>query len=66
MSSIYSMAWIPVKMAAVMLGVSRQRVYDLAKRGALGWVKAHGTVLIARRSVEDRMDAKEARARRNG
>jgi excisionase family DNA binding protein len=53
--------WIPVKTAAKMLKVSRQRVYELIKDGGLAWCKMDSTVLVSRSSVEARVAWKELR-----
>lgn len=50
-----NMAWIPVRTAASMLGVSRQRVYQLVAKGALTGRSVDGTVLVGQRSVEARV-----------
>lgn len=42
-------------MAARWLGVSRQRVYQLAQAGKIGWQKRDGLVLLNAVSVEARM-----------
>lgn len=51
--------WIPVKTAARMLGVSRQRVYELIRQGGLAWCKMDNTVLVGRSSVEERISRKD-------
>lgn len=43
--------WIPVCAAKKILGVSRQRVYQLIEEGALTSVKSGGTVLVGRHAV---------------
>ena len=46
--------WVPVSMAANMLQVSRQRVYQLVNSGALVSLCAGSTILVSVRSVESR------------
>ena len=46
--------WIPVSVAANMLQVSRQRVYQLVNSGALVSLCAGSTILVSARSVEAR------------
>jgi len=55
-ASISQGMWIPVRTASKMLGVSRQRIYELIKLGGLAWCKMDGTVLVGRNSVETRME----------
>lgn len=47
--------WIPVRAAAKLLGVSRQRVARLCKVGGLVSVSMEGTRLVSLRSVEMRI-----------
>ena len=47
--------WIPVRAAAKMLSVSRQRVAKLCKTGALVSVVMESTRLVSQRSVANRM-----------
>jgi excisionase family DNA binding protein len=47
--------WLTVKMTARRLKVSRQRVYQLAAAGKLGWRKIDGMVLINAVTVEQRV-----------
>jgi hypothetical protein len=47
--------WIPVRAAAKLLQVSRQRVARLCKTGGLLSVNYDGTVLVSLRSVENRL-----------
>lgn len=49
--------WIPVSVAAKMLKVSRQRVYELIRNGQLSWCKMGCTVLVGRDSVSQRVRA---------
>ena len=58
------MQWIPVRTVAKRLGVSRQRVYELIKLGALGWKKVDGTVLVSAKTVEQREERINENARR--
>jgi len=44
--------------------VSRQRVYELIKLGALGWKKVDGTVLVSAKTVEQREERIKENARR--
>ena len=46
--------WVPVKTAAAMLGVSRQRVCDLCRRQKLQSRRLDGTMLVSVGSVRDR------------
>jgi excisionase family DNA binding protein len=46
-------------MAAKLLGVSRQRVYELIRQGVLTWCKLEHTVLVGRGSIDARIRAKE-------
>ena len=47
-------AYVPVSVARLMLGVSRQRIYQLIDGGLLMAVKVQNTWLISRRSIEAR------------
>jgi hypothetical protein len=53
--------WIPVGSAAVMLKVSRARVYQLCRSGKLGCVVMGGTTLVSLRSLVDRLNSRSAR-----
>jgi len=46
-----TMDWIPVRMAAKILQVSTQRIYELISEGKLGWRKIEGTVQVSGLSV---------------
>lgn len=46
--------WVSVSTVAKMLGISRQRVYQLIEAGGLVSVKDSNTVLVSFRSVEAR------------
>jgi len=46
--------WVPVSVAAKSLRVTRQRVYQLIRQGALVSVKANCSVLVSMRSVDAR------------
>jgi hypothetical protein len=46
--------WIPVSAAGKMLGVSRQRVYQLIDQGVLLSMKVDKTVLVSHKSVVTR------------
>jgi excisionase family DNA binding protein len=48
-------SWIPVKEAAKLLRVSRQRVYQLVEQGKLMAVKREKTVFVNARSVSGRI-----------
>jgi hypothetical protein len=50
------MAWIPTAVAKRMLGISKQRVYQLVASGALAACRVQGTLFISRRSIEDRLE----------
>jgi len=52
---------IPVSMAAGVLGVSRQRVYELIRTGRLGWVKMEKTVMVNAKSVDDYLSDRRKR-----
>jgi len=51
----HNIGWIPARTARLMLGVSRQRVYQLLNEGKLSGRVVDGTVLVALRSVEARI-----------
>jgi len=51
--------WITVKRAALMLEVSKQRVYALIKSGHLGWMRMDGVVLVTLASVKSRAETKK-------
>jgi hypothetical protein len=48
------MNWVPVRSAATLLGVSKQRVHQLIESGALSSRKMDGTVLVSLQSVSKR------------
>ena len=50
-----TVAWVPVRTAAHMLGVSRQRVYQLLDDGKLMGRDIDGTILVSQRSIEGRI-----------
>jgi len=50
--------WIPVSVAARMLGVSRQRAYVLVWRGQLASVNVGGRLLVGVQSIEARRVSK--------
>lgn len=50
--------WIPVRSAAKLLGVSRQRVSRLCREGSLVSVLYDGTRLVSQKSVEVRIAAR--------
>jgi excisionase family DNA binding protein len=52
--------WIPVSVAAKMLKVSRQRVYELVALGEIGWQKLGNTILISKESVRRRIERRLA------
>jgi len=52
--------WIPVRAAAKMLKVSRQRVHRLCRVGELTSRNMEGTVLVSLRSVHSRLVGCEA------
>ena len=52
--STIDVRWIPCSVAAQLLQVSRQRVYQLIDAGALTSVVMSGRVLVGRQSVEAR------------
>ena len=53
--------WIPIGMAARLLGVSRQRVHKLCMEGQLVSRKLHKTVLVSQESVSERVKASQGR-----
>jgi excisionase family DNA binding protein len=50
-----AMGWVPISTAAKVLGVSRQRVYQLIDEEKVGARKVDGTVLVSAVSLEQRM-----------
>lgn len=61
-----SVGHIPVSVAAVMLGVSTQRVYKLLEKSTISGVKIGKTWLVNQRSVEARIALLKQEGRRNG
>jgi len=55
-------SWLPTRAAAEMLNVSRQRVYQLLKAGALVGMVVAGTWMISARSVDARIALLEKEA----
>jgi excisionase family DNA binding protein len=51
---------IPVRTAAKLLKVSRQRVYELCEKGQLASIVADGTVLVYRDSVLARVERRRS------
>jgi len=51
-----SFRWIPPALAAAVLGVSRQRIHQLANNGQLAAVRVHGKLYVSRASVLERYD----------
>ena len=51
--------WLPVCVAKAMLGVSRQRVYELVRDGQLGWQRLGNTILISKRSIDERIERRK-------
>jgi excisionase family DNA binding protein len=51
--------WLPVCVAAKMLNVSRQRVYELVRDGQLGWQRLGKTILISKRSIDERIERRK-------
>jgi len=51
--------WLPVCVARKMLGVSRQRVYELVNEGQLGWQRLGNTILISKRSIDERIERRK-------
>ena len=51
--------WVPVCVAKQMLGVSRQRVYELVRNGQLGWQRLGNTILITKRSIDERIERRK-------
>lgn len=51
----YEVRWLPVSVAADMLMVSRQRVYELISGGKLQAMKFGSTTLVSRESVNIRI-----------
>jgi hypothetical protein len=54
--SRYEVNWIPVRAAAKMLKVSRQRVHELCRRGDLRSEMVEHTLLVSLRSVVERVE----------
>jgi hypothetical protein len=54
-----SMGWVPISTAAKLLGVSRQRIYQLIGQSKLGSRKVDCTVLVSAVSIEQRMRSME-------
>lgn len=53
---VIEMKWVPVLTVAHLLGVTRQRVYELIKRGKLRAVHMDKHVYVDISSVRDRLD----------
>jgi excisionase family DNA binding protein len=51
--------WVTTAIARRMLGVSRQRVHQLIKEGRLRSTKVHGSLMVATRSIEARINGQE-------
>ena len=51
--------WVPTRTAAKRLGVSRQRVHALAKRGRLIACSMDGTTMILADSIERLIESRE-------
>ena len=47
--------WVPTAVARKMLGVSKQRVYQLVKDGKLASCRMEGVLMISSQSIEDRI-----------
>lgn len=56
-SDISKFNWIPARSAAKMLGISRQRVYQLINEGKLAAAVLDGTYFVSRATVETRIIA---------
>jgi hypothetical protein len=56
--------WVPVSTARRLLGVSRQRVYQLVELGRLASMEMDGTVLIGAASIRTRLSEAEGRVSR--
>lgn len=56
MSRSDGLSVIPVRTAAKLLRVSRQRVYELCSSGKLSSIMVDGTVLVYRESVVVRLE----------
>lgn len=52
--------WVPVSHVARVLGVSRQRVYQLIRRGQLASISINGKVLVSVDSVMARVERRLA------
>ena len=52
----FDSSWVSVRFAAAELRVSRQRVYQLIKSGAVTGHRSGGTWLVSRRSVQARAE----------
>lgn len=45
--------YVPVSVAAKMMGLSKQRIYQLIQEQRLTWVNLGGVYLIAKTSIDD-------------
>jgi hypothetical protein len=52
--------WVPVRSAAILLRVSRQRIHQLIASGSLSARKMDGTVLVSLRSITERYNQRGA------
>lgn len=51
---VAQMRWVPTAIARRMLGVSRQRVYQLVTEGKLASQEIDGVIMISVQSIKDR------------
>lgn len=58
--------WVPTAVARRMLGVSRQRVYQLVQCGRLAGARIDGVLLVSSASLEDRLKWLEDQAEMYG
>lgn len=53
---VAQMRWVPTAIARRMLGVSRQRVYQLVTEGKLASQEIDGVIMISVQSIKDRQN----------
>jgi len=51
--------WVPTAVARKLLGVSKQRVYQLIESGALAANRVEGILLVSVRSIDDRLSGQK-------
>jgi hypothetical protein len=60
-ANIRGIQWVPVGTARRILGVSRQRVYELIAAGKLSSYVLDGVILVSQESIQARVDAMQRR-----